>query len=136
MLKIRSAGVVVVALLVAMACALPLALQAAPAQEFRLVNPKGIEFIKPIAMIPHNMSLEGKTVVLRWNGKHNGDNFLTRLAELLTRSVKDIKIVKIWEEKPETSLGGRDADIAGGTEGIADRIASYKPDIVIASQAD
>jgi hypothetical protein len=36
-----------------------------------------------IKLNPHPFTLEGKTVVLRWNGKYNGDNFLNRIAELL-----------------------------------------------------
>ena len=108
----------------------------AAAQQWSLVNPKGIELIEPVKMIPHDMNLEGKTIVLRWNGKHNGDNFLTRIAELLEKNVKGVKVVKVWELAPETSLGGRDAEMAGGTAGVAKKIASYKPDIVIASQAD
>lgn len=111
-------------------------LQASQPQSWTLVNPKGIVFVEPIKMNPHNLSLENKTVVLRWNGKHNGDNFLTRIAELLEKNVKGVKVVKVWEPAPETALGGRDADMAGGTEGIAKKIASYKPDIVIAAQAD
>ncbi len=111
---------------------------AATAPELKLINPKGIEFVEPIKMIPHAASLEGKTVVLRWNGKHNGDNFLTRIAELLTEKVKGVKIVKVWENDPDTSLEARAREpiVKGGAKEIAKRIASYKPDMVIASQAD
>jgi hypothetical protein len=46
--------------------------------------------------------------MLYWNGKHRGDHFLNRVAELLTEKVKEIKIIKSREVAPETadSLSG------------------------------
>ncbi len=38
-----------------------------------------------VKMNAHPASLEGKTVVLRWNSKPNGDKYLTRIGELLTQ---------------------------------------------------
>ena len=52
-------------------------------QEWELVVPAGVREIKPVELAPRIKSLEGKTIVLRANGKHNSDNFLTRVAELL-----------------------------------------------------
>ena len=86
-----------------------------------------------VKLNPHPASLEGKTIVLRWNSKLNGDKFLDRVAELLTQKISGIKIVKMYlidsstavvSEKMENSLQ------------IAAKIAEQKPDIVIASQAD
>jgi hypothetical protein len=40
--------------------------------------------VGPVKINPHPASLEGKTVLLRWNEKMNGDKYLTRVGELLT----------------------------------------------------
>ena len=106
-------------------------------QEWELVSPAGIVSIKPVKQAPHPTTLEGKTVALRWNGKQNGNNFLNRLAELLTEKVKNIKIVKIYEREPWTNLtAGPPYMSAEDAKRIAQTIAGYKPDLVIASQAD
>ncbi len=101
--------------------------------KWKLVNPAGVPVIKPSEMAARITTLEGKTVALYWNGKHNGNNFLNRVAEILTEKVKGVKIVKIYETNPDT------ANISGTPEkskAKADIIAKFKPDIVIASQAD
>ena len=103
------------------------------ALDWELVNPEGVVKIEPMKTNPHPKSLEGKTILLRWNGKHNGDNFLTRIGELLTENVKGVKIVKSWEVAPWTAI------IAGNpdkSKQIVDTLAKEKPDIVIASQCD
>jgi ABC-type Fe3+-hydroxamate transport system substrate-binding protein len=82
---------------------------------------------------PHPASLEGKTVVLRWNSKPNGDKYLTRIGELLTEQVKGIKIIKLWEIDPSTAVISKTDEISAT---IADKIAALKPDLVIASQGD
>jgi hypothetical protein len=72
--------------------------------------------------------------MLRWNGKHNGDKFLERIAELLTDTVKGLKVIKSWEVAPETV-----DPIAGSQERsqeFARAIARFKPDIVIGAQSD
>ena len=101
-------------------------------QEWTLVNPEGVVKIEPMKVNPHPTTLQGKTILLRWNGKHNGNNFLNRIAELLTKEVKDVKIIKSWEVAP------RDGDHRRkpGQEQADRRNASPKPDIVIASQCD
>ncbi len=111
---------------------------AAPAQaqaptNWKLVNPEGVVVVKPVEIAPRINTLEGKTVALYWNGKHNGDKNLNRIAELLTQQVKGVNIVKVWEKNPET------VGISGTAEKSAAKaktIASFKPDLVIASQAD
>jgi ABC-type Fe3+-hydroxamate transport system substrate-binding protein len=82
---------------------------------------------------PHPASLEGKTVVLRWNSKPNGDKYLTRIGELLTEQVKGIKIIKLWEIDPSTAVISKTDEISAT---VADKIAALKPDLVIASQGD
>lgn len=105
---------------------------AAPAtapRQWKLVNPEGVVVVKPVEIAPRIASLEGKTVLLRWNGKHNGNNFLDRIAELMTQQIKGVKIIKMWEAVP-------------GSNGYPmqqahfDAAMKLKPDIVIGSQAD
>jgi hypothetical protein len=58
---------------------------------------------------------------------------LNRVAELLTKEVKDIKIIKSWLVAPETAI------IAGNPEKsqeIVKKLSSPRPDIVIGSQCD
>jgi hypothetical protein len=103
-------------------------------QRWEILNPEGVIKIKPMEINPHPSTIEGKTVLLRWNGKHNGDKFLDRLAELLTQNVKGIKIIKSWEVAPDTV-----DPISGSDERsleLMKMLAAFKPDLVIASQAD
>jgi hypothetical protein len=103
-------------------------------QLWEVINPEGVIRIEPMKVNPHPSNLEGKTVVLRWNGKHNGDHFLNRVAELLEEKVKGIKVIKSWEVAPETV-----DPITGNEERskeFARKIATFNPDIVIAAQAD
>ena len=89
--------------------------------------------VEAVMLNPHPASLEGKTVVLRWNGKHNGDNFLNRVGELLTEQVKGVEIIKMWEVDPATACISESSEVS---EEIAAKIAELEPDLVIASQAD
>ncbi len=103
-------------------------------QRWELLNPGGVVKIEPMEINPHPSTLEGKTIMLRWNGKHNGDNFLNRVAELLVEKVKDVKIIKSWEVAPETV-----DPITGSQERSLElmrKLAALKPDLIIASQAD
>jgi hypothetical protein len=103
-------------------------------QRWEVLNPEGVIKIEPMDINPHPSTLEGKTVLLRWNGKHNGDRFLDRLAELLTQKIKDIKIIKSWEVAPETV-----DPISGSQERsmeLMKKLAAFKPDLAIGSQAD
>lgn len=89
--------------------------------------------VGPVRLNPHPASLAGKTVVLRWNGQCNGDTFLNSLAELLKSEIKQVKIVKMWDADASTAV------ISSGlreSETIAGVVASQKPALVIAAQAD
>ena len=86
-----------------------------------------------IKLNPHPSTLESKIVVLRWNGKFNGDTFLNRIAELLKDRVKGVKVIKMWEVDRDTAVI---SDSLQKSEKIAGEIVEKKPDIVIASQAD
>ena len=103
------------------------------AKEMQLMNPEGVVNIEPMKVNPHPSSLEGKTVVLQWNGKQNGDNFMNQIAALLTDNVKNIKIIKAWENAPEVKIISQNPE---KSKQLAQRIAAFKPDLVIAGQAD
>ena len=86
-----------------------------------------------VQLNPHPASLDGKTVVLRWNGKPNGDKLLSRVAELLVEQAPGVNIVKLWETDPDTAVSSDDAELSVQ---IAEKIAALTPDLVIASQCD
>jgi len=94
---------------------------------------KKVPKVGPMKLNPHPASLEGKTVLLRWNGKYNGDRFLGRVGELMTQQVKNIKIIKMWEMDKATAVISKNAEVS---EQVAVSIAKLKPDLVIAGQAD
>ncbi len=95
--------------------------------------PKQIPKIGIVKINTHPASLDGKTVVLRWNGKPNGDKFLNRFGEIMIQRVKNVKIVKIWEIDKSTANTSKTLDVS---KAVAAKIAAYKPAIVIASQGD
>jgi len=86
-----------------------------------------------IQLNPHPSSLEGKTIVLRWNGKPNGDKLLDRVAELLAEQAPGVNIIKLWETDPDTAVSSDNAELSVQ---IAAKIAALTPDLVIASQCD
>lgn len=98
-----------------------------------LVNPEGVVNIEPMKVNPHPDSLEGKTVLLQWNGKQNGDKFMNRIAAILSEKVKGVKVVKAWQETPEIKIISQNPE---KSKQVAQRIAALKPDLVIAGQAD
>jgi len=103
-------------------------------QEWELVRPEGVVRIEPMKLNPHPATLKGKTVLLRWNGKHNGDVFLNRIAELLAENIEGAKIIKSWEVAPDTVNA-----ITGSQEKsleLASKLYQFKPHIVIGAQAD
>ncbi len=108
---------------------------ASPATSFEVLNPEGVIQVEPtVKLNPHPSTLEGKMIMLRWNGKHNGDRFLNRIGELLVKDVKGVKIIRSWEVAPETA-----EPITGSQERSMDlmkKLAAYKPDLVIGAQAD
>ena len=100
-------------------------------KETSVYCPTGVAITKKYLNIsPRLDTLDGKRVGLLWNGKPNGDVFLNRVAELLEKNYKSIKIIKVWEIDPDgTAISNKYSDEA------LDRIAN-SADIVIASQAD
>jgi hypothetical protein len=89
--------------------------------------------IGPVRINAHPSTLEGKTVLLRWNGKYNGDKFLSRVGELLIEQVKDLKVIKMWEVDSSTAIISKKMEVS---EQIASKIATLKSNIVISAQAD
>jgi hypothetical protein len=89
--------------------------------------------VGPVKINPHPAGLEGKTVLLRWNGKLNGDKYLIRFGDLLTQQVKNVKILKLWEMDKATAAISKDLP---ASEQVAVTAAKVKPDLVIAAQAD
>ncbi len=103
-------------------------------QRWEVLDPQGVIKIEPMKINPHPSTLEGKTILLRWNGKHNGDKFLDRVAELLKQRIKAINIIKSWEVAPETV-----DPISGSQERsmeLMKKLVVFKPDLAIGSQAD
>ena len=108
-------------------------LAAEQAIAWELINPTGVIKREVTDPAPRISTLEGKTVALYWNGKHNGNVVLNHLSELLVKNVPNVKVVKVYEKDPKTTtISGRDSDAVEKTNFIQ----SLKPDIVIASQAD
>ncbi len=89
--------------------------------------------VGPVEVNPHPKSLEGKTVLLRWNGKFNGDKYLSYLGECLTKQVKHLKLIKLWEVEKSSASISKDLQ---ASEQVAAAVAKLKPDLVIAAQAD
>ena len=114
-------------------CSASLAIAADPTGVWTLVNPSGEMERYPVAPAARLDSLAGKTIVLRWNGKHNGDVFLEYLATLLAKEVPTANIVKTWEVDNNV---GKAAGSQAGSMLHRDIVLGMKPDIVIASQGD
>ena len=102
-------------------------------EKWVLINPEGTVLLETISAKPRPKRLENRTVLLRWNGKHNGDLFLNRIGELLVEKVKDVKIVKAWEAIPETKVITSNAD---KSKEFAKKLCELKPDISIGAQGD
>lgn len=101
-------------------------------QEWELVIPSGVieqAQIDPAARIT---SLDGKTVVLRWNGKNNGNVFLDRVAVLFEQKHPKTKVIKSYTDTSLNTITGSQAQ----SEFVTKKILDMKPDLVIAAQAD
>jgi hypothetical protein len=101
---------------------------------WELINPEGVVRIEPMSLNRHPCDLNGKKILLRWNGKHNGDIFLKRIAERLTDEIKGVRIINAWEVSPDTVVA-----ISGSEErsrSLAESCAAFKPDIVIGAYGD
>lgn len=100
---------------------------------WEFLDPEGIQFGKSVALNPHPTTLKDKTVVLTWNGKPNGDVFLSKTSERLIKEAKVGQLIKLWENKPFTSCISRSVAVS---KQIASAVIEYHPDIVINAQGD
>lgn len=124
---------VLAAVAVAALTAVPAAQAAEKSQEWELINPAGVIQESSTDPAPRLTSLEGKTVVLRWNSKNNGNVFLDRLAELMAQRLPKTKVIKSYElDKSLNAISGSDAE----SQRIAKAVLAMKPDLVIGAQCD
>ena len=112
----------------------PLTGLAVPAVDWDLIIPSGEIERYPVVPADRITTLDGMTIGLRRNGKHNSDILLDRLAEYLTRDFPTATIIKFY---------GPDALFQVGQSGTIDRsmevaqsIKDAGVDIVIAAQGD
>jgi hypothetical protein len=100
---------------------------------WKLVSPQAAKTAARERVNGHPPDLSGKTVVLYWNGKPNGDVFLSRVGELLRSRFPDLRVVRAWESKPLTRESDPTREASGMT---AAEIAALGPDIVIGAAGD
>ena len=76
----------------------PFAQAAEKPQEWELVNPSGVIQRASVEPAKRITSLDGKTIALRWNSKHNGDVVLDRIAELMGKKFPTAKLIKTYKK--------------------------------------
>jgi hypothetical protein len=102
-------------------------------QGWEVLNPSGSIEVNTATPAPRLMTLEGKTVLLRWNFKHNGNHYLDRIAERLGEKVPTAKVIKLYEiDRSTISQSGSLEDSAR----LAGVVAGFKPDLVISAHGD
>ncbi len=102
-------------------------------QAWEIINPAGTIEIKTARLAPRLTALEGKTVLLRWNFKHNGNHYLDRISELLAEKVPSAKVIKIYEiDRSTINQSGSLED----SSRLARVIADFNPDLVIGAHGD
>ncbi|MFH1490111.1 MAG: hypothetical protein ABII06_14505 [Pseudomonadota bacterium] len=101
--------------------------------QWELINPEGLVKFEAVKPAPRPGTLENKTVVMRWNGKANGDHYLNRVGELLLEKVPGVKVIRLWENHLSTASISQSP---GESRGVAEKIADLGADMVIGSNAD
>ena len=101
--------------------------------KWTLVNPEALVQIEADQVNQHPKDLSGKTIVLYWNGKPNGDLFLNRIGEILNERVNNIKVLKAWEVRPSTKRTDPTAEASRTT---AEELAGLNPDLVVGAPGD
>jgi len=102
-------------------------------QTWEVINPAGAIEFKTAKPAPRLATLEGKTILLRWNFKHNGNHYLDRISELLAEKVPSAKVVKVYEiDKSTINQSGSIED----SSRVARVIADFNPDLVIGAHGD
>lgn len=98
-------------------------------QEWTLMSPVADVQVEQFKIANRVPDLNGKTIGLFWNGKPNGDVFLNEVADQLKARLSALKIVKMWEVKPETRT------IYGNSiENL--KFMAQNADLIIGSSAD
>ena len=94
-------------------------------------NPTSVIMTDEISSLsPRIDSFEGKRIGLLWNSKPNGEFFLNRVAELLSKKFQRAEIIKFWERYPnETANPDKKSD-----EAID--IITQNADVVISAAGD
>jgi hypothetical protein len=100
---------------------------------WKLVNPEALIQMEAGQVNQHPKDLSGKTVVLYWNGKPNGDLFLNRIGNLLIEKFNNVKVIKAWEVRPSTK---RTDPTAKASRGTAEELAGLNPDLIIGAPGD
>ena len=101
--------------------------------KWKLVSPEAVVQVEAERVNQHPRDLSGKTVVLYWNGKPNGDLFLNRIGELLVEKVGHVKVIRAWGVRPSTK---RTDPTAEGSRATAAELAALNPDLVIGAPGD
>jgi len=102
-------------------------------RQWELVNPEGLVKVEAIEPAPRPGTLENKTVVMRWNGKANGDHYLNRVGELLREKVPGVNVIRLWDEHLSTACISQSPE---ESRGVAGKIADLGADMVIGTNAD
>ena len=100
--------------------------------DWEVLDPEGVTLTEEVKINPHPSSLIGKTVVLTWNGKPNGDVLLNRVGELLLHQARIGKLIKLWEVFPNLI---RTYSLPRSAE-LARAVSTLKPDLAINSTCD
>jgi hypothetical protein len=102
-------------------------------EEWELINPAGTIEIKTAHPASRLTALEGKTILLRWNFKHNGNHYLDRISELLAEKVPSARVIKVYEiDRSTINQSGSLED----SSRLARTIADFNPDLVIGAHGD
>ena len=102
-------------------------------QMWEIINPAGTIEIKTANLAPRLATLEGKTILLRWNFKHNGNHYLDRISELLAEKVPSARVIKVYEiDRSTINQSGSLED----SSRLARAIADFNPDLVIGAHGD
>ncbi len=99
------------------------------AQQWVLMNPVADAQAGNFRMTDRASSLDGRTVGLFWNGKPNGDIFLNEVARHLEVKFARMKIVRLWEARPETAT-------FYGNSAESLKFMAQNADLVVGSSAD
>jgi hypothetical protein len=102
-------------------------------QQWELINPEGLVKVEVLKPAPRPGTLENRTVVMRWNGKTNGDHYLNRVGELLFEKVPGVNVIRLWEKHLSTAAISQSPE---ESRNVARKIADLGADMVIGTNAD